>query len=157
MTNELTKVCPKCGRELPLNEFYKNKTRKDGLQIYCKECQKESDKLYRENHTDDISKYQKEYRENNHSYVLKRAKKYNECVKNPSCPRVGRLGAQFEVFICEICGAEFRRLKNQVDWNYEHRGTLPKYCSKECQFEAMRKTHKSKYAKEIERIKKEVG
>lgn len=33
-----TKVCSKCGRELPLSEFYKRKVSNDGLQSYCKEC-----------------------------------------------------------------------------------------------------------------------
>ena len=153
MTNELTKVCPKCGRELPLSEFNINKRNKDGLQTYCKECRK----VYRENHREEILKQKKVYRENNQGDLLKYQKGYYKCVTNPSCPRVGGLGAQFEIFTCEICGKEFRRRKTQVDYNYEHRGYLPKYCSKECQYEAMRKTHKSKYAKEIERIKKEVG
>ena len=187
MTEELTKKCPKCGRELPLSEFCKDKTRKDGLHIYCKECKKEyrkvyhenhreeilkrmneyyrthsedisiKTKVYRENHRDEISKMGKEYYENNRSDVLKRNKKYRKCVTNPSCPRVGRYGAVFEIFKCEICGAEFRRSKSKVDWDYEHTGYLPKYCSRECQYEAKRKTHKSKYVKEIERIKKEVG
>jgi len=35
-----TKVCTKCGRELPLSEFHKTKTTKDGLKIYCKICRK---------------------------------------------------------------------------------------------------------------------
>lgn len=40
-----TKKCPKCGRELPITEFYTNIRNKDGLQDKCKECQKA---LYRE-------------------------------------------------------------------------------------------------------------
>lgn len=36
-----TKKCSKCGRELPLNEFYLNRAAADGLQAWCKECQKE--------------------------------------------------------------------------------------------------------------------
>lgn len=32
------KKCTKCGRELPLTEFYKNKATKDGLNVYCKSC-----------------------------------------------------------------------------------------------------------------------
>lgn len=35
-----TKKCSKCGRELPLSEFYSKKTSFDGLQSWCKECQK---------------------------------------------------------------------------------------------------------------------
>jgi hypothetical protein len=33
-----TKVCPKCGRELPTTSFYPNNRAKDGLNSYCKEC-----------------------------------------------------------------------------------------------------------------------
>lgn len=33
-----TKVCRKCGRELPVTEFTKKTNAKDGLQYYCKEC-----------------------------------------------------------------------------------------------------------------------
>ena len=34
------KVCSKCGRELPVEQFSKCKTRKSGLQPECKECKK---------------------------------------------------------------------------------------------------------------------
>lgn len=36
-----TKKCPKCGRELQIDEFYTNKSSADGLQSWCKDCQKE--------------------------------------------------------------------------------------------------------------------
>lgn len=46
-----TKKCSKCGRELPVSEFTKNSTRKDGLQSYCKTCQREvSLKWWNEHH-----------------------------------------------------------------------------------------------------------
>lgn len=35
-----TKKCYKCKRILPVNEFYGNVGMKDGLQAYCKHCQK---------------------------------------------------------------------------------------------------------------------
>jgi hypothetical protein len=44
MTSETTKICSKCGRELPLSEFTKNKSRKDGLQAWCKSCRSELNK-----------------------------------------------------------------------------------------------------------------
>ena len=37
----LTKVCNRCHRILPLTEFHRNHTRKDGYQCQCKECQRE--------------------------------------------------------------------------------------------------------------------
>lgn len=43
-----TKVCSRCHRELPLDQFSKNRTRKDGYQRECKDCQRElSQSLYK--------------------------------------------------------------------------------------------------------------
>ncbi len=33
-----TKICRKCGRELPTENFFKNHTCKDGFDTICKEC-----------------------------------------------------------------------------------------------------------------------
>ena len=44
MTDELTKKCPKCRRELPLSEFTKNKSRSDGRQCWCKSCRSKLNK-----------------------------------------------------------------------------------------------------------------
>lgn len=33
-----TKVCSKCGRELPTSEFYRHPRTSDGLHSYCKVC-----------------------------------------------------------------------------------------------------------------------
>lgn len=42
-----TKVCPRCGRDLPPSEFFKKKTAKDGLQSYCKDdARKAKNELY---------------------------------------------------------------------------------------------------------------
>ena len=35
---ELTKVCTKCGKELPLSEFYKHPNCKNGVMNKCKDC-----------------------------------------------------------------------------------------------------------------------
>lgn len=35
-----TKRCPKCGEVKPVTEFSRNRAQKDGLQVYCKSCQK---------------------------------------------------------------------------------------------------------------------
>ena len=41
-----TKKCPKCGKVLPVTEFYTNIRNADGLQDKCKTCQKEWNKEY---------------------------------------------------------------------------------------------------------------
>lgn len=43
-----TKTCTKCGRELPISEFYAKAGSKDGLQTICKECHNEATKRSRE-------------------------------------------------------------------------------------------------------------
>lgn len=35
-----TKICGKCGNELSIDNFHKNKSTKDGLHNYCKDCMK---------------------------------------------------------------------------------------------------------------------
>lgn len=42
-----TKVCKRCGRELPLHEFSRNARTADGLQVYCRDCCKEAMKKTR--------------------------------------------------------------------------------------------------------------
>lgn len=54
---ENTKVCTKCGRELPLECFGKDKKTKDGLNYWCKECFKQ----YRAEHADERKQYMAEY------------------------------------------------------------------------------------------------
>ena len=46
MENEVkTKVCKKCGQELPLDQFYTSVNCKDGHVGTCKKCKSEHDKL----------------------------------------------------------------------------------------------------------------
>lgn len=48
-----TKICSKCSEDLPLDRFNKNKTKKDGYQYYCKECQAKATKVHYENNKSD--------------------------------------------------------------------------------------------------------
>ena len=43
-----TKVCVKCGRELPVGMFNKHAESQDGLQPYCRLCQSEYSRKYHE-------------------------------------------------------------------------------------------------------------
>ena len=53
------KICSKCGRVLPLADFNKRKSSKDGLQYYCKDCQKAIKNEWRaKNPTYDAEYYQ---------------------------------------------------------------------------------------------------
>ena len=56
-----TKVCKKCGRELPTSEFYKDKSREDGFQFYCKDCLKQDRKKYYADNKEAICEAKKQY------------------------------------------------------------------------------------------------
>ena len=60
-----TKRCSKCGRILPITEFHKDKSRKDGLQCWCKDCQKAMKKEWYQSNKDAILKKQAAYNQAN--------------------------------------------------------------------------------------------
>ena len=51
-----TKVCTKWGQELPVEYFNKNRATKDGLQTYCKDCQKAFVRMMRERNKENLIK-----------------------------------------------------------------------------------------------------
>lgn len=53
--SEATKLCPKCNKTLPTTSFFKNKSRYDGLQGYCKQCKCTRDRQYDAEHRDKIN------------------------------------------------------------------------------------------------------
>jgi len=50
-----TKRCPSCGKELEAFNFYSSRSSADGLQSYCKKCQRR----YREKHPEKEWKWHK--------------------------------------------------------------------------------------------------
>ncbi len=46
-----TKVCTKCGKELPIEDFYKDKQAKDGRRTQCISCTREAQRKYRDTKT----------------------------------------------------------------------------------------------------------
>lgn len=88
-----TKVCKKCGRELPIEEFYRLKTMKDGHMNVCKECfmqqnkqyyqdnkeaKLEWQKQYYQEHKEERAEYMKQYRKDNREEILERKKQYRQ-------------------------------------------------------------------------------
>lgn len=54
--NTQTKRCSKCGQELPLSEFSKNKSTKDGYESYCRRCKSKYIKELTQRHKKEIAK-----------------------------------------------------------------------------------------------------
>ena len=55
------KQCYKCKKELEVTDFGKDKSKADGLNVYCKECIRYKNSLVKRDRTE----YQREYKKNN--------------------------------------------------------------------------------------------
>lgn len=69
-----TKKCPKCNKIKNITEFNKNKSTKDGLQIYCTECRKF---LYKKN-KEQVKRTGSLYYKENRKKILERVKIWGE-------------------------------------------------------------------------------
>lgn len=92
-----TKRCPKCEKVKPIDDFYKNKSRKDGFACWCKNCNGE----YQKNNHKRASEYVKKWQRNNPekakagmSERIKRWKKNNPGKANESVKRWQRNNPQ---------------------------------------------------------------
>lgn len=65
------KKCPRCLEDKPKSEFHKDPRRKDGLTIYCRQCNNQRLKKWREENPDKV----KEWRESNPDYKKEWTKK----------------------------------------------------------------------------------
>jgi hypothetical protein len=72
------KICRKCGVEKSIEEFWKRSRNRDGLNCWCKGCDRESSKKYKDEHKEEISVYNKLYIENNREKISKIKKDYNK-------------------------------------------------------------------------------
>lgn len=59
------KICKRCKRNKRLTQFTINKQKKDGYNIYCKECCKNQGRNWRNKNTQYMKEYKKTYREFN--------------------------------------------------------------------------------------------
>ena len=75
-----TKVCSKCGKELPMTDEYFYK-RGDRYQSQCKECVRKRCKKYYETHKDEAHERQKEYCKTHKDQKRERQKEYRETHK----------------------------------------------------------------------------
>jgi hypothetical protein len=75
-----TKICTKCGKELPatIEYFYKDTTVKSGLHASCKTCKSErSEKAYLKN-KEKILKQQAKYKQEHKKQISEYGKKYHQ-------------------------------------------------------------------------------
>lgn len=86
-----TKVCSKCKKELPIEMFYKDKYRVDGLSCICKNCSKIKGKQYRNKNKNRLKAYRKVYYDANKSKLKIRYKKQRKDYKDKTVNTFGRV------------------------------------------------------------------
>lgn len=72
------KICKKCGIGKSTDCFYKDKNRKDGLQPYCKECNKLYHKKYQAKNKEKLKEYNEKYHKSYYSKNKEKIKRYQE-------------------------------------------------------------------------------
>jgi len=70
------KICSKCKIEKSVTLFSKDKSRKDGLKLHCKDCRKIESKIYREKNPEKRKETIKKYYENNKELISQKQKKF---------------------------------------------------------------------------------
>jgi len=90
------RYCKKCNEFKDIYSFGKNKSKKDGIDIYCKKCNaqktksciknkdkiSEYNRIYRLNNSDSIKEYNKNYYINNESIIKNRISDYEKTEKS---------------------------------------------------------------------------
>ena len=72
------KACKKCSETKDVEHFSKDKAKKDGLNMYCKECMKEKGKIYHEENKEKDKIRHKKYRDANIEKEIMRSKIYHK-------------------------------------------------------------------------------
>lgn len=84
----MTKVCSKCGKEKDKSEFYKDKTKPDGLSYWCKKCTLKYGKKHYENNRDTYIKNKNSRQERSLRFIWL-VKVFGSCQKcgesHPAC------------------------------------------------------------------------
>lgn len=70
------KTCKKCGEAKSLDSFNKDRSKPDGLQIYCRPCRKGVQAKHREANRDAVNENQKTWRRNNREASRRHQLKY---------------------------------------------------------------------------------
>lgn len=73
-----TKTCSACKETKPVSEFHKYKQSKDGLRSYCKTCNCEKARRYREANKERVAEKDRKYREANRERRAEWNRKYKK-------------------------------------------------------------------------------
>ena len=107
-----TKVCSKCGRELPKSEFYRNSNTKDGLQSCCRAC---SNKQSTESHRRKANKVKEQLKKLDAMEAKQKHKVYTNPVLAPITPREMMLELKARGYEGELVFKEIKITEHRIN------------------------------------------
>jgi hypothetical protein len=115
-TTTKTKRCCRCKQELPVTEFHKDRTKKDGLNGMCKECTKRQNKKYYEERKEEVKFYYRERRKQLKRKATRKKARQRRDEKMAALPNTlteeqwQETLKEFE-YACAYCGRKDRELQ----------------------------------------------
>jgi len=88
-SERILKICPKCGAEKSLEEFFKCKKNRSGLSSFCKDCGKKRARLWRESNPEREKEKKRLWVSNNEKRYKEKQKQWKK--KNPDFYKPWRL------------------------------------------------------------------
>jgi hypothetical protein len=127
----MTKICSGCRRPQDITNFGKDKNRKDGLNLYCRDCLK---KHYQSDKKANAQRCRAYYLKNRESMMLSSWKRHIKSKYGLTYEELVLL-AEKQGNSCKICHTKFPTLKSRmVHVDHDHktgrvRGILCKFCN----------------------------
>jgi hypothetical protein len=122
------KICNRCKRELPIGEYYKDKSRCDGLQSACKSCFSEMGREYRQKNKEKIAEKNREYYQQNKEKTAEVKREYYQQNKEKIAERGRKYYQQNKEKIAEKNREYYQENKEKKRKYYqEHKEKKRKY------------------------------
>jgi 5-methylcytosine-specific restriction endonuclease McrA len=111
------KICTKCKISQPLDNFYKNKQTKLGIQSWCKNCHKKDAQKYKERNREYLAKKKAEWDKNNRLKTKEYTLKRRALLKGNKTSTV----SYFKIldrdgYMCHICNSEIDKNLNYPNY-----------------------------------------
>jgi len=124
------RICKHCKKEKSIEDFTRNRAKKDGLNIYCRACCTDKLNYWKQNNKSLTTEYKKRYRDLNRKEIRDYGLRYRYGINSEQFDKIfesqGRL--------CAICGSDKSDSRNfVVDHNHKTgniRGILCSYCNR---------------------------
>ncbi|KKN64875.1 hypothetical protein LCGC14_0487090 [marine sediment metagenome] len=140
-----TKYCSRCDTRKSTGGFYRDRRRKDGLNIYCRECVSQQMKEYRKKNPDKNRRDRKNYRQKNRGEINRKKRVYRKTDRGRELKRRSELRCFYHMTLeqhrqlyenqkgrCGICRETLLYREVCTDHNHktgEVRGLLCNHCN----------------------------